>query len=57
MTAVTIAIAMTGFVGACNVAVVMWGSATDGQARGRKNGEENAESPYVKDVVWLAVRI
>ena len=25
MTAVTIAIAMTGFVGACNVAVVMWG--------------------------------
>ena len=25
MTAVTIAIAMTGFVGACNVPVVMWG--------------------------------
>ena len=57
MTAVTIAIAVTGCVVACNVAVVMLGySYKTAKLRAQETAKQALSRPIVKDVVWLAIR-
>ena len=57
MTAVTIAIAVIGFVGACNVAVVIFGySDKSAKLWLKKRRSKHLVAPIVKDVVRLAIK-
>jgi hypothetical protein len=56
MSAVTVAIAVTGCVVACNVAVVMLGySYETAKLRAQETAKQALVATIVKDVVWLAI--
>jgi hypothetical protein len=56
MSAVTVAIAVTGCVVACNVDVVMLGySYETAKLRAQETAKQALVATIVKDVVWLAI--